>query len=135
MVEGDDKSVGKGLRLRQPGPAGAALQHALRGDAVVQSLLPGRAALVVGDWFGGRLRPLFGTGILDQPLTGNMPGRRAPGMAHGRYFSYPDVHGPDDVATQLQATMRLNIDHELAAVAHVPAPLPETRSGVRSATP
>lgn len=129
MVEGDDKSVGKEYEFDNHG------RQVLR-----QSML---FALVRwtnfyfpaekhwrGDWFGGRLRPLFGNGIVDHPLVGNLPGRRTPGMAHDRYFRYPDSHESEDVATQLQATLRLNIDDQLADVANAPAPLPETRNGV-----
>lgn len=88
-----------------------------------------------GDWFGGPLRPLFGVGILDRPLLGNLPGRKTPGIAHSRYFSYPDSHEEMDVATQLQAAMRLNIDHQLQDVVRVPSADPQTRSGVRSVSP
>lgn len=37
-----------------------------------------------GDWFGGPLRPLFGSGILDKPVLGNKPGRLFPALAHSR---------------------------------------------------
>ena len=36
----------------------------------------------LGDWFGGRLAPLFGNGIVDIPVKGNLPHRLAPGAAH-----------------------------------------------------
>lgn len=63
-----------------------------------------------GDWFGGPLRPLFGKGIVDIPIPGNVPGRRAPGIAHGRYFSFPEDEGDDGVAKLLQKHLELDLD-------------------------
>ncbi|MEO6501038.1 MAG: hypothetical protein ABIQ09_03915 [Jatrophihabitantaceae bacterium] len=74
-----------------------------------------------GDWFGGPLRGLFGKGILDQPLHGNLPGRRAPGFAHSRYFSYPDDDAPHDVAPVLQGILRLDLDPVLEELRDLPA--------------
>ena len=42
-----------------------------------------------GDWFGGPLRPLFGPGVRDIAVQGNLPGRRTPGLAHRRYSTTP----------------------------------------------
>jgi hypothetical protein len=81
---------------------------------------------VLGDWFGGQLRSLFGNGILDFPVLGNSPGRLLPGLAHGRYFSYPDQHGPDDIARVLQGFLDLNIEADLDPLLTAPAYLPET---------
>ena len=41
-----------------------------------------------GDWFGGRLAPLFGNGVKDLPVKGNRPWRWVPGAAHGMYLSF-----------------------------------------------
>jgi hypothetical protein len=60
-----------------------------------------------GDWFGGPLRGLFGPGVLDVPVLGNVGGhapkrgskdgyshgltrRTTPGAAHGFYFSFAE---------------------------------------------
>jgi hypothetical protein len=74
-----------------------------------------------GDWFGGPLRPLFGTGIVDHPITGDLPHRRAPGLAHSRYFSYPDATGPEDAAPVLRGYLKLDLEGPLAGLATVPA--------------
>jgi hypothetical protein len=79
-----------------------------------------------GDWFGGPLRPLFGKGILDIPVRGNLPGRRTPGLAHGRYFSYPDDLAADDVARHLQQALALTSEPALEPLLQVPDPLPES---------
>lgn len=63
-----------------------------------------------GDWFGGRLRPLFGKGILDIPIQGNLPHRRKPGIAHAKYFDFPDDPASDGVAKLLQQHLQLNLD-------------------------
>jgi hypothetical protein len=63
-----------------------------------------------GDWFGGRLRPLFGKGIVDIPIQGNLPHRKAPGIAHARYFNFPDDEDPDGVAKLLQSHLQLDLD-------------------------
>lgn len=128
MVEGEDKSIGRGYAYDNRG------RQVLRSGmqfAVVRwtNLYFPPEKHWYGDWFGGSLRPLFGTGILDEPLLGNLPGRRTPGLAHGRYFSYPDDHGETDATTRLQQFMNLNMDADLADVADVPEPLPLTRSG------
>ncbi|MGI5132101.1 hypothetical protein ACQEVB_35225 [Pseudonocardia sp. CA-107938] len=60
-----------------------------------------------GDWFGGPLQQLYGPGVRDVAVTGNLPGRRAWGVAHGRYFDYPEATGPDDVATHVRAVLDL----------------------------
>lgn len=134
MVEGDDMSFGRGYAFDNHGRQ--VLRYSMLFALVRWTNLYFPAEKHWrGDWFGGPLRPLFGAGILDRPITGNLPGRRTPGIAHGRYFSYPDSHGLEDIATQLQATMRLNIDDQLSDVAEVPAALPETRSGVRRVSP
>jgi hypothetical protein len=79
-----------------------------------------------GDWFGDALRPLFGNGIVDHPIQGNLPQRRSPGVAHGRYFSFPDDDDDDGIAKVLQRALALDIDGELAASCGAPGYLPET---------
>jgi hypothetical protein len=60
-----------------------------------------------GDWFGGPLAPLFGPGIEDRRVLGNTPGRFLPGLAHSRYFSYPEATEPTDVSTHLRDALDL----------------------------
>jgi hypothetical protein len=79
-----------------------------------------------GDWFGGPLRPLFGKGILDIPVQGNLPGRRAPGRAHSRYFAYPEATGADDVAGILRRVQDLCLEQPLQQLLNAPSYLPET---------
>lgn len=56
-----------------------------------------------GDWFGGELGPLFGSGIRDIAVTGNEPERLKRGSAHGEYFSHPDKGEADDFASHLRS--------------------------------
>jgi hypothetical protein len=79
-----------------------------------------------GDWFGGPLRALFGTGILDIPVLGNRPGRFVPGWAHGRYFSYPNATEDDDVASVLRRVQRLDVEEPLKDLLNCPVYLPAT---------
>jgi hypothetical protein len=81
-----------------------------------------------GDWFGGELRPLFGAGIRDVLLTGNVPGRLARGAAHNDYFTYPEGDDEGDVAWHLRKTLALQTHDELAALLSAPAPDPDTRA-------
>jgi hypothetical protein len=79
-----------------------------------------------GDWFGGPLRPLFGTGIVDRPILGNLPGRRAPALAHSRYFSYPDDPAPEGAAQVIQSVLRLTLEAELTDLLTAPRHDPDT---------
>jgi hypothetical protein len=79
-----------------------------------------------GDWFGGPLRPLFGSGIVDRPITGNRPWRFLPALAHSRYFSYPDRLGTDDVATVLRGYLGLDLDEDLIRASSFPKADPAT---------
>jgi len=79
-----------------------------------------------GDWFGGPLRPLFGTGVVDRPILGNLPGRRAPAVAHSRYFSYPDDEDPEGAARVIQSVLRLTVETGLTDLLTAPAPDPQT---------
>ncbi|MFD3722849.1 hypothetical protein [Streptomyces sp. NPDC058674] len=66
-----------------------------------------RAFGFFGDWFGGPLRPLFGNGILDIPVRGNLPKRLVPAFAHTLYFKYPDKRDNDSVTQHLQVALAL----------------------------
>jgi hypothetical protein len=81
-----------------------------------------------GDRFGGPLRPLFGQGVRDIAVTGNLPGRRTPGLAHGRYFDYPDQTGPSDIATLLRQALRIDLEDQLKDLLDAPHPKPSTKS-------
>jgi hypothetical protein len=82
--------------------------------------------LGLGDWFGGPLGRLFGAGIRDVEVRGNLirrhrvgpgrtrrsrwlwlSGRLVPGLAHTRYFRFPDDVTPESVTTALQRAMDL----------------------------
>jgi hypothetical protein len=81
---------------------------------------------LLGDWFGGPLQPLFGRGVWDREVLGNKPGRLAPAMAHGKYFSYPDDDSDDGIAKVLQEVLELHLEDELAVSRDAPAPLDAT---------
>jgi hypothetical protein len=79
-----------------------------------------------GDWFGGALAPLFGPGIREIALTGNRPERLAPGLAHTRYFKYPERDADGDVAFELRKVLALDDHSGLEASVNAPEPDPET---------
>jgi hypothetical protein len=60
-----------------------------------------------GDWFGGDLERLFGSGVHDVAVTGNEPERLKRGSAHTEYFSRPDKGEEGDVAWHLRRTLAL----------------------------
>jgi hypothetical protein len=75
-----------------------------------------------GDWFGGRLSPLYGPGIRDIELAGNK--RRwtwFPAVAHAKYFSFPNDLSTGSVTVFLQDTMELASSEWLRKI-EVPAP-------------
>lgn len=80
-----------------------------------------------GDWFGGPLRKLYGQGIRDVAITGNLQGRRWPAVAHTRYFNYPDDTGEHDVANLLRTTLNLAASPTLPNLSNVPPYLEETQ--------
>jgi hypothetical protein len=80
-----------------------------------------------GDWFGGELGPLFGLGIRDVLITGNVPGRLARGTAHNDYFTYPGQDDEGDVAWHLRKTLALQT-HDVLAGLTAPPPDPNTRA-------
>jgi hypothetical protein len=81
---------------------------------------------VRGDWFGGPLRPLFGVGIRDVVVEGNLPARRAPGAAHVAYFRHPDADAPGDVAWHLRSILALDSEVVPAEVLTAPVTDPDT---------
>ena len=72
-----------------------------------------RAVAVVGDWFGGRLAPLFGPGVLDVEVSGNRrgrwpwQGRWVPGYAHALYFAFWRDERPESVTAVLRRALDL----------------------------
>jgi len=71
---------------------------------------------IFGDWFGGPLAPVFGSGIKDLAVMGNKygdPGTRlwrhrlVPAAAHSYYFRFPDDAGVDSVATHIRVGLDL----------------------------
>lgn len=69
-----------------------------------------------GDWFGGALAPLFGSGIKDVEVTGNTRGRpgtkpwrhrRVPAAAHTYYFSFPGDDVDGSVARAIRDALQL----------------------------
>ena len=61
-----------------------------------------------GDWFGGPLRPLYGNGILDTPLSGNGWRRFLPAWAHTLYFTFPEDESDESVTAKLHQAMELD---------------------------
>jgi hypothetical protein len=61
-----------------------------------------------GDWFGGRLAPLFGSGVKDVPVKGNTPYRFAPGVAHSLYLGFPDDRAKGSFTADLADTLDIN---------------------------
>lgn len=66
-----------------------------------------------GDWFGGRLAPLFGRGVLDVEVRGNRRLRPPiftslfPGAAHAFYFKFPGDVGAESVTRVLRDALDL----------------------------
>jgi hypothetical protein len=89
---------------------------------------PVRRGSIRGDWFGGVLRPLFGPGIREIAVTGNLPERLRPGAAHNRYFARHDHDADGDVAFHLRAVLALADGAALQASIAAPPPDPSTVS-------
>jgi hypothetical protein len=81
-----------------------------------------------GDWFGGILQPLFGPGVRDVLVTGNVPARLARGTAHNAYFDHPDAGAEGDLAWHLRATLALHDADALDELATAPPPDRATRA-------
>lgn len=74
-----------------------------------------------GDWFGGALRPLFGSGIADLPVTDDRPNGVRRGVAHLRYFTRPD----GEFAHRLRAALTLDASADLTSLSAAPLPDPD----------
>jgi hypothetical protein len=61
-----------------------------------------------GDWFGGRLAPLFGFGIKDIPVLGDKPYRYAPGAAHALYLRDAKDRTVPSFTGHIAATLDIN---------------------------
>ncbi|MGY4710403.1 hypothetical protein ACXDF8_12735 [Mycolicibacterium sp. CBM1] len=68
---------------------------------------PVRRGSIRGDWFGGMLAPLFGSGIRDIAVQGNRPERLRPGLPQTKYFAHADRAAADDVTGHLRAVLAL----------------------------
>lgn len=75
-----------------------------------------------GDWFGGALRPLYGSGIRDIPILDDRPEGLRRGVAHLRYFTRPDAV----FARELRAVLSLDAVSGVEAVRAAPRPDPDT---------
>ena len=89
---------------------------------------PVRRGSIRGDWFGGVLRPLFGPGIREIAVTGNLPERLRRGAAQTKYFARPDHDAEGDVAFHLRAILALADDAGLQVSITAPPPDPFTVS-------
>ena len=87
---------------------------------------PVRRGSIRGDWFGGALAPLFGPGIREVAVDGNRPERLSPGLAHTKYFKYPDRDAEGDLAFHLREVLALDDHSGLDASMNAPEPDPET---------
>jgi hypothetical protein len=65
-----------------------------------------------GDWFGRPLRPLFGPGIRDIRMDGNLPGRLARAVAHTYYFKFDDDDSEGSVAHTVRKTLALGESYD-----------------------
>jgi hypothetical protein len=79
-----------------------------------------------GDWFGGRLAPLFGPGIEDIPISGDRPWRLIPAVAHALYFSFAESTAGDSATAKLRGAMDLIADDWLQPTVGLPPPDPAT---------
>jgi hypothetical protein len=87
---------------------------------------PVRRGSIRGDWFGGVLRPLFGPGIREIAVSGNLPERRRPGAAQTWYFRKPDRDAEGDVAFHLREVLALEDHSGLDVSMSAPEPDPAT---------
>ena len=89
-------------------------------------MLPSRGRSIRGDWFGGALRSLFGPGIRDIAVSGNVPERLRPGVPQIKYFKYPERDAGGDVAFLLREVLALDDHSGLDASVNAPEPDPAT---------
>jgi hypothetical protein len=87
---------------------------------------PVRRGSIRGDWFGGVLRPLFGPGIREIAVSGNLPERLRPGAAQTHYFKHPDRTSAGDVACHLREVLALDDHSGLGVSMSAPEPDPAT---------
>ncbi|GAY15395.1 hypothetical protein [Mycobacterium sp. shizuoka-1] len=87
---------------------------------------PVRRGSIRGDWFGGVLRPLFGPGIREIAVSGNLPQRLRPGAPQTGYFTQPDRDAPGDVAFHLREVLALDDHSGLDVSVSAPEPDPAT---------
>lgn len=80
-----------------------------------------------GDWFGGRLAPLFGNGIKDIRLSANRPWSLIPAFAHALYVSFPGDTSTASVTTQLREAMDLASTPWVEPTTGSPEPDPTSR--------
>jgi hypothetical protein len=86
---------------------------------------PVRRGSLRGDWFGGLLQPLFGPGVRDVAVSGNLPERLRPGAAQTQYFAHPEHDAEGDLAWHLREVLALD-PGELRASLDAPEPDPAT---------
>jgi hypothetical protein len=87
---------------------------------------PVRRGSIRGDWFGGVLRPLFGPGIREIAVSGNLPERLKPGAAQMWYFRKPERDAEGDVALHLREVLALEDHSGLDSSMSAPEPDPAT---------
>lgn len=87
---------------------------------------PVRRGSIRGDWFGGVLRPLFGPGIREIAVSGNLPQRLRPGAAQTWYFRKPERDAEGDVAFHLREVLALEDHSGLDSSMSAPEPDPAT---------
>ncbi len=77
---------------------------------------------VFGDWFGGPLRPLFGPGVRDVPITNGSRARLVPVFPHTWYFRWvAPTTDPDTAQGALRAALDLNSWSWLSKVRELPS--------------
>ncbi|WP_319453211.1 MULTISPECIES: hypothetical protein [unclassified Mycobacterium] len=67
---------------------------------------------VRGDWFGGPLRPLFGPGIRDIRIDGNLDRRLTPALAHTYYFTFENDNSEGSIARTVRDTLALRDSYD-----------------------
>lgn len=87
---------------------------------------PVRRGSIRGDWFGGELQPLFGQGVREIGVSGNLPERLRPGVPQTTYFKYPERDAEGDMAFHLRGVLALDDHSGLDVSVNAPAPDPAT---------
>jgi hypothetical protein len=89
---------------------------------------PVKRGKLQGDWFGGQLMPLFGPGIREHAVTGNLPERLTRAMAHTLYFHFEKDDSAGSIARLIRDALALTKYHDdLVAIANgAPKPDPCT---------